>query len=280
LQKFKADLHIHSFFSDGKFSPITILEKAKKSGINIISITDHDSIKGVAAATENCKKYGVEVIPGIEFSCDFNDREVHLLGYFLDYENENLEEYLLNYRKTRVDRIRKMVESLNKLGCAIDADKFINSISSNISIGRPHLASAMVKDGFVKNYVEAFIYYIGDGKPAFVRKKNSDVQDVIKLISGLNGLSFIAHPGKNINVDSLNELVKLGINGIEVYHPSHSAQGTNAFLEFTKKNNLLVSGGTDFHGVIQSEYKNWGRFFIGKEEIENMKNSLPGSNNH
>ena len=270
----KADLHIHSYFSDGKFSPLTILEKAEKSGLNAISITDHDSVNGIEIAVANCKKYGVEVIPGIEFSCDMNSKEIHILGYFIDYESKILQEYLRAFRKNRIDRIIKMIKNLNTMGSKIDATNFVNSISNNISIGRPHLAAEMVKEGFVKNYVEAFISYIGDGKPAFEKKKNPDIQEIIKLISKINGLSFVAHPGKNIDVERLNELIEYGINGIEIYHPSHSEADTKTYMDFSANNNLLISGGSDFHGVIKADLRNFGKYFIGKEDVDKMRNKL------
>lgn len=276
---YKADLHIHTYFSDGKYSPETILGKAKRTGLDAISITDHDSINGLSVAVDNCKKYGVEVIPGIEFSCDYSGNEVHLLGYFIDFKNIILEEYLRQFSQKRLDRIRKMVVNLNNLGFEMDADSFINSISSRISIGRPHLAAAMVKEGFVKSYVEAFVKYIGDGKPACEKKKNTDIKLIIELIRKLNGLSFVAHPGKNIDVEYLNELVKIGIDGIEIYHPSHTSSESKLFLDFSIKNNLLISGGTDFHGVIRADTRNWGKYFVGKEDIDRMKNKIQAIEN-
>jgi len=274
IPQWRADLHIHSFFSDGKFSPVSILEKAKKMEINAISITDHDSVYGVSVAIENCKKYGVEVIPGIEFSCDFNQKEVHILGYFIDIDNKILNEYIQNFKKTRIVRIKKMIEKLNKLGCELDVNGFIDSIPGNVSIGRPHLAEAMVKKGFVKNYMEAFVLYIGDGKPAYEKKENPDINEIIKLISKINGISFVAHPGKNISINTLKEIVKFGINGIEIYHPSHSPDDTKIFLDFSNENNLLVCGGSDFHGVIKADYKNLGKYFVDKQELDRMKSKV------
>ena len=274
IPQWRADLHIHSFFSDGKFSPLSILEKAKKMEINSISITDHDSVYGVSVAIENCKKYGVEVIPGIEFSCDFNQKEVHILGYFIDIDNKILNEYIQNFKKTRIVRIKKMIEKLNKLGCELDVNGFIDSIPGNVSIGRPHLAEAMVKKGFVKNYMEAFVLYIGDGKPAYEKKENPDINEIIKLISKINGISFVAHPGKNISINTLKEIVKFGINGIEIYHPSHSPDDTKIFLDFSNENNLLVCGGSDFHGVIKADYKNLGKYFVDKQELDRMKSKV------
>ena len=274
IPQWRADLHIHSFFSDCKFSPVSILEKAKKMEINAISITDHDSVYGVSVAIENCKKYGVEVIPGIEFSCDFNQKEVHILGYFIDIDNKILNEYIQNFKKTRIVRIKKMIEKLNKLGCELDVNGFIDSIPGNVSIGRPHLAEAMVKKGFVKNYMEAFVLYIGDGKPAYEKKENPDINEIIKLISKINGISFVAHPGKNISINTLKEIVKFGINGIEIYHPSHSPDDTKIFLDFSNENNLLVCGGSDFHGVIKADYKNLGKYFVDKQELDRMKSKV------
>lgn len=276
----RADLHIHSYYSDGKFSPVSVLERAKKSEINMISITDHDTVYGVAETIENCKKYGVEVIPGIEFSSDLDNREVHILGYFIDYENKILEEYVQNFRKTRIIRIRKMIKRLYNLGCKIDANSFIKNIASNVSIGRPHLANEMVRVGFVKNYVEAFVRFIGDRKPAYVKKENPDVKIIIKLIRKLKGISFVAHPGKSIDEKSLIQLKDSGINGIEVFHPSHSVESTKNFLNFAKQNDLLISGGSDFHGVLRIDQSNWGKYYVEKEYIDRMKKKVDEIKSH
>lgn len=270
----KADLHIHSNFSDGKYSPLEILQKAKEKGFSAISITDHDNINGIEIAIQSSKQFGIEIIPGIEFSTDFNGKEVHILAYFIDYKNLSLIDFVHNIRNSRIERLRQMISRLNNLNCIINADKFLNKFSTNITLGRPHLALEMVDIKFVKNYVEAFTRFIGDRKPAYVKKPNPDIKTVLNLISDLGGLSFLAHPGKYFKNTQIQEIIDAGVDGIEVIHPSHTFTDTHYFQQVSAQNFLLESGGSDFHGIVKTDYDNFGNCFVTDKEIVNMKRRL------
>jgi 3',5'-nucleoside bisphosphate phosphatase len=270
----KADLHIHSNFSDGKYSPLEILQRAKDAGFSAISITDHDNINAIEIANKSADKYGIEVIPGIEFSTDFQGREVHILAYFIDYKDTYLIDFIESIRNSRIERLKKMIMKLKQLDCIINADKFINKYSSNITLGRPHLALEMVNIKFVRNYVDAFIKFIGDGKPAYIKKPNPDIKKVLNLISDLGGLSFIAHPGKYFKNTQIQEIIDAGVDGIEMVHPSHTFTDMHFFEQMAAQNFLLVSGGSDFHGIVKNDFDNFGNFYVTDREIVNMKRRL------
>lgn len=270
----KADLHIHSNFSDGKYSPTEILKKAKEAGFSAISITDHDNINAIDAAIDSSEKYGIEVIPGIEFSTDFEGKEVHILAYFIDYKDSSLVDFIEGIRNSRIERLRQMIYRLKQLNCIINAEKFIGQYSSSITLGRPHLALEMVNIKFVKNYVDAFIRFIGDGKPAYVKKPNPDLKKVLNLISDLGGLSFIAHPGKYFKNTQIQKIIDAGVDGIEMIHPSHTYTDMHYFEQIAAQNYLLVSGGSDFHGIVKTDIENFGTFYVTDKEIVNMKRRL------
>lgn len=267
----KADLHIHTSYSDGKFSPLEIINLAKEKGLNIIGVTDHDNIEGSQAMLEYNGKHGIEVIPGIELSADYHGKELHLLGYFLDFKNPALIEHLKLIKNLRIRRIDKMIGKLKELGVNINSAELLEKYSSSCSIGRPHLANEIVEQGYVKDFQTAFNRYLGDNKPAYVKKDNLNFEIMIELIKVSGGLSFIAHPGSYFRESALVELKKAGISGIEVYHPSHNDAHNKKYMKFVKEHNLLAVGGSDFHGYSEYDYHNIGRFYIDEEEVKLLK---------
>ncbi len=267
----KADLHIHTCFSDGKLSPAEIIDLAKEKGLNIIGVTDHDNIEGSQAMLEHNGKYGIEVIPGIELSADFHGKELHLLGYFLNFKNPALVEHLKLIKNLRIRRIEKMIGKLKELGVNINTTALLEKYSSSCSIGRPHLANQILEQGYVKDFQTAFNRYLGDNKPAFVRKDNLNFEIMIELIKVSGGLSLVAHPGSYFREATLVELKKAGISGIEVYHPSHNENHNKKYLKFIKEHNLVAVGGSDFHGYNEYDYNNIGKFYIDEELINLLK---------
>lgn len=270
----KADLHLHTNFSDGNLSPGQLINLSSEAGLSIISITDHDNVYALKAAIDRGKEKGIQVIPGVEFSVDINDTEIHILGYFIDYKNSYLLDYLNSLRKKRIARIKKIIEKLNSLGSKIKFSSLEGSLTPDISIGRPHIAMNLYKNGFVNSYYEAFVKYLGDDKPAYVKKPNPQAGEIINLISNLGGLSFIAHPGKLVRNELLNELIQSGIDGIETIHPSHSKEDTEYFNKIASDHFLLTSGGSDFHGGLKNDMKNFGNYYVSINEIINMKRRL------
>lgn len=270
----KADLHTHTKYSDGNLTPNQLIDLSLKSGISIISITDHDNVNGLNEAVRYGKSKGVQVIPGVEISADHDGQEIHILGYFIDFNNEKLRDYLISMRENRILRNEKIVQKLNDLGSNINFDTIIGKAGTGTSIGRPHIAMELNEEGFVNSYYDAFIKYIGDGKPAFIKKPNPPAKEVFKIISESGGLSFVAHPGKHVREEMLINLIKDGLDGIETIHPSHSKDDINYFSTIAAEHFLLTSGGSDFHGGVKNDQKNFGNYFVSMNEVINMKRRL------
>ena len=268
----KIDLHMHTYFSDGEYSPEELIKLVKKEEIEIISITDHDTVDGIYAAVETGKQYGVEVIPGLEISSDIRDREVHILAYFFNPSNKELEEYLKFFRAERIKRASRILEKLAALGLNLDlAD--VMEIARNSAVGRPHIAKAMLKTGLVSNYFEAFSKYIGNGCPAYERKVHVSPRSAFKIINDAGGLSFLAHPG-NLPDSIMVELIEAGLDGIEVLHPSHLPFQIRHYRGIVNEFFLLESGGSDFHGGERNDYTNLGRYSITPNKLEAMRKQI------
>ncbi len=268
----KADLHMHTNRSDGHYSVEELIKLAKSAGLDIISITDHDTISAVQEAMEIGKAFGIEVIPGLEISSDFLDYEVHILAYFFDINSKELEEYLNFFRAERYRRAIRIINKLNLLGLSITIDDVLE-IAGNSSIGRPHIAKAMVERNIVSNFYEAFNKYIGNGCIAYERKVHLIPQSACKIISDAGGLSFIAHPN-NMHEDIIKLLIESGIDGIEVVHPAHINHQTEYFRRIANEYFLLESGGSDFHGGDRNDSSNLGKYYISGAKVDAMRNFL------
>lgn len=268
----KTDLHMHSYFSDGYHPPERLIDKAKNQGIKILSITDHDSVNGINQAIEYAEGLGIEVIPGVEISTDIRDTEVHILGYFVDPANKDLEHYLNFFREERVKRAIRMVNKLNIIGLNISIEDVL-VFAKNSAIGRPHIAQALLAKGQVKSFFEAFYKYIGNHAPAYERKVHLSPQSAFKIISDAGGLSFIAHPG-NMPEILIKELIDAGVDGIEVIHPSHSPEQVRFYRGIVNEYFLLESGGSDFHGGKREDDENLGKFYTSAKVVDTMRTRL------
>lgn len=268
----KVDLHLHTTYSDGVYPPAQIVNRAKAAGLDIIGITDHDNLDGIEEAVEQGKKVGVEVIPGVEISTDIEDKEVHLLGYFINTSHEEFQKYLSFFRQERYNRAVRMVKKLNNMGVSLSFDHVI-SIAKNTAIGRPHIALALVEAGFVSSFYDAFDRYIGNNCPAFERKIHVSPQSALKLISDAGGLSFIAHPGY-ISDRILISLIKFGLDGIEIVHPSHNSNQIKFYQGIVNEYCLLSSGGSDYHGGKRGDDQNLGKYYISSAQLDAMRKML------
>jgi hypothetical protein len=263
------DLHTHTYYSDGFFSPEELIKKASKEGIEVLSITDHDNVNGIEEAAETAAQLGIEIIPGVEISSDIRDYEVHILGYFIDPKNKELEHYLNFFREERYKRAIRIVEKLNILGLSITMEDVMVR-AKNSAIGRPHIAQALLATNQVKSYFEAFYKYLGNHAPAYERKVHLSPQSAFKIISDAGGLSFIAHPG-NMPEILVKELIDAGVDGIEVIHPSHSPERVRFYRGIVNEYFLLESGGSDFHGGKREDEENFGKYFTSVKTIEAMR---------
>jgi predicted metal-dependent phosphoesterase TrpH len=268
----KTDLHTHTFYSDGFYSPEDLVNKAHAKQIEQLSITDHDNVNGISEAMECAEKFGIEIIPGLEISSDIRDTEVHILAYFIDPQNEELAHYLNFFREERYKRAIRIVKKLNILGLEIGIDDVLK-FAKNSAIGRPHIAQALLAKGQVKSFFEAFYKFIGNHAPAYERKVHLSPQSAFKIINDAGGLSFIAHPG-NMPEILIKELIDAGVDGIEVVHPSHSPEQTRFYRGIVNEYFLLECGGSDFHGGKREDDEHLGKFYTTSRVVDAMKTRL------
>lgn len=248
-----ADLHVHTTFSDGSFSPDEVARRAKELGFAALGVCDHDTVAGFPAAVEAGVTHGIEVLPAIELSTRAAAGQQHILGYYCDGNYPELVAALMQLRKSREERMRLMLTKLAELGITVSADELWSRADGG-SIGRPHLARLLHDHGVVKNIHEAFAKLIGHDGPAFVPKAVLAAEEAIALIKRAGGIPVIAHPVHLENPDrDLGRLIEQGLRGIEAYYPDHSAAETEHFLALAKRANLLVTGGSDCHGFTKDK---------------------------
>lgn len=268
----KADLHTHTTHSDGHCSPYELISKAAAAGINILSITDHDSVGALDEGIAVGKEFNVEVIPGMELSASSGELDIHILGYFMDYHNKALEEALAHFRENRMRRVEKIVDKLNQMNIPLTMESVLSHATGD-SVGRPHIASALVTAGHARSYHHAFEKYLGDGRPAFEKKPDFSPADTVRLIAQAGGLSFLAHPCR-ISDEVLFQIIKCGIDGIEVIHPSHSPEMVRYYRGIVNEYCLLESGGSDFHGGPKNDERLLGQVTVDGSLVGIMRRRL------
>lgn len=243
----RVDLHIHTFYSDGLNSPAEILDIVRSKKLRAYAVCDHDNLQGYREIKGLLKGDDPELISGVELSAGKGSEDIHLLGYFIDTENPALIGALADFREKRNRRGEIMLSKLKKMGVDIPLE-LVKEIAGNSAIGRPHVADALLRVGAVKSYEAAFGKYIGDKSPAYVPKENMSPAEAIALIHGASGLAVLAHPGIGDVSRFINDLVPVGLDGIEVYHPNHNSQHRAWYKKIAQEHNLLITGGSDFHG--------------------------------
>ncbi len=256
-----ADLHLHSHFSDGTFSPEEIIARGQRAGFAALALTDHDSVEGCARAAVAGKAAGIDFITGAELTAEHRDYELHILGYFLDVTNQKLLTALARFQVVRQNRIREMVARLNELQVPLNAED-VFTLANCASPGRPHVARTLVKGGHCASLDDAFEYYLKKGRPAWVPKAKMSAFEAIELIHQAGGLAVMAHPGLNHADYLIPDLVAAGLDGLECYHTKHSNRMTRHYLEMADQSKLLVTGGSDCHG------KSKGRPLIGTVKLD------------
>ena len=241
------DLHAHSTASDGSRAPMAVVAAARAAGLLAIALTDHDTMAGVAEATAAGSDLGIRVVPGVELSAMDADREIHILGLHVE-PTSAIETALSEFRDSRFVRAVRMVEKLNEIGVPITVEAVLVQAAGG-AIGRPHLARALIEEGWARDSRDAFDRYLGAGKPAFVPKHRLSVAEAIALVHAGGGLAVLAHPGGEGRRDTIERFAALGLDGVEIRHPGHSAEDTariGALVEFL---GLVPSGGSDWHGA-------------------------------
>jgi predicted metal-dependent phosphoesterase TrpH len=246
----KGDFHNHSTASDGRLTPAQLVDLAYRNGVRIFALTDHDSTEGLAEARRAAEKYAeFTLIPGVELSTDIEGSEVHVLGYLPEPDNAELQASLKRFRDGRFERGRLMVEKLAALGKPVSWER-VREIAGEASIGRPHVALAMVEAGHVQNTTEAFDLYIGRNGPAYVEREKMTPVEAVETLRRFGASPVLAHPTFVADVEAvLREIVPAGLVGMEVYYKAYDAATVQHLLEIAERHRLLSLGGSDFHGL-------------------------------
>jgi predicted metal-dependent phosphoesterase TrpH len=246
----QVDLHLHTTASDGKYSPAELVRLARSAGLRYIAITDHDSIDGIREAQEEARKLpGMLVIGGVEINTDTPGGEIHVLGYRIESENGELKQTLERLRRSRVERAEKMVARLKEMGIDIDYRR-VKELAGEGAVGRPHIAEAMLEKGYISNIKEAFLKYIGRDGPAYVERDKITPVEAVQLITRAHGIAVLAHPFTSNDFQQLTgELVQAGLKGIEAYYAGYTPEQIGELLALAEKYHLIVTGGSDFHGL-------------------------------
>ncbi|MCK4259361.1 MAG: PHP domain-containing protein [Halanaerobiales bacterium] len=264
------DLHLHTKASDGSFTPAEIVEEAKKVGLTAIGITDHDTMDGVDEALRMGLKLGIEVVPGIELNTDYEDREIHVLGYYLDHTNDEFQRILETLQVARVNRVEKIVEKLNNQGILISIER-VKEFAGEGSMGRPHIAQAILEAGYANNWEEIFTSLIGRECPAYVPRTKLTPFSAVELILKVGGVPVLAHPGLNDLDEIIPHLIEMGLMGIEVYHFEHSEEDKIHYLKIAQENGLIITGGSDCHGPGKKSGVRLGRVKLPIELLNDLK---------
>lgn len=243
------DLHIHSTFSDGMLSPQQIIDEALRIGLHGLALTDHDTVSGIDVAMEYAKYRNFPLIAGIELNTEIGPFESHILGYFIDWHNDGLISRLSELKESREQRAVKMVSKLNSMGIDIKLQR-VKELAKGDLVGRPHIAQSMMEKGYVFSVKEAFEKYIGQGRPAYIPRYKFQPSEAIELIKSTGGITVLAHPGLLKNSSVINELLDMGIEGIEVNYPEHSLEDTERYLNLAIHRRIFVTGGSDYHGSL------------------------------
>lgn len=244
----RADFHTHSTASDGSLAPADLLRQASRRGLSILALTDHDTTTGIAEAARAAGTLGIRLIPGIELSTDVERGEIHILGYGINPGDERLQSELAALRHARETRIDRMVARLHDIGVDLDREA-IQPNTPGGSVGRPHVAQAMIAAGYVGSVSEAFERYIGNGRPGYVPSQRLTPTEAIALIGAAGGLAIHAHPLTSPYFpDNLDELMTAGLAGIEAYYGEYSLEQRQYLSSIGAERRLLISGGSDYHG--------------------------------
>ncbi len=242
------DLHLHTTASDGLLAPKELIDKCMEAQLKAIAITDHDSVDSLDEALAYADETELAVIPAIELSSDLDGRDVHILGYYIDYNDKSFLAHLRFLREARKDRAIKMIAALRREGIDITLEDLSSVVSNNSSWGRAHISRVMVAKGFVSTIQEAFDKYIGRGGPCYVEKYIFSPTEVISLILRLGGIPVLAHPAITKVDQYIKCFIDAGLAGIEIYHSEHLPQDVDKYRNIAKKLGLLMTGGSDFHG--------------------------------
>lgn len=283
------DFHMHTTHSDGSFSPVELMRYAKEKKLACISVTDHDTMSSYDECKTEADKLGIELVPGVELSAIFEPGTLHILGYFLDRNHSELKSTLDEIQTARRERNPRIIKKLNEMGVDITLEEVLEEAFSGSAqtvdeddkqVGRPHFAKVMVRKGIVKDVKEAFNKYLGKGQGAYIDKRRITGPDAVKLINKAGGIASIAHPKQMKVTDEeldreIKALVDCGLGGIEVYNSCQNVEDHGAYLKIAKKYDLVVTAGSDFHGVHKPgvDLANYGTQ-MGYEMVDRLREHI------
>jgi predicted metal-dependent phosphoesterase TrpH len=267
----RIDLHLHTTASDGRYRPEELVRKASEIGLTVIAIADHDSVDGITPALEEAKNFPhLTVIPCVEVSTDVPSGEVHILGYFIDYKSEELKTALAHFRDSREGRAQGMIDKLAGLGIHIEWSR-VKEIAGDGSVGRPHIAQAMLEKGYIGAIKDAFDKYIARNGPAYVEREKMTPSEAVKLIVRNDGLPVMAHPFTVTDVEAMIIGLKAaGLVGIEAYYKEYTGDESSRLLGLAKKHDLITTGGTDYHGLDDANEIMMGGADVPMESVEQL----------
>ncbi|MEW8993668.1 PHP domain-containing protein [Clostridium sp.] len=265
-----SEFHCHTTASDGRFSPSQVVEMAKNKNVELLSITDHDTTEGIEEALIKANEISLNFIPGIELSCNHNRESIHILGYFKgnDYKDKTLIEFLNNLKRNRKTRALSIVKNLDKyFNIKINVDDILK-ISDGV-IARPHIAQAIVNAGYPYDFQHIFNKFIGNDSPAYVPNKHISIQEGIELLKKYNCIVILAHP-KLIKKTPIKDILKYDFHGIEALYYQNFKRETDEFISLAKSRNMLITCGSDFHGISEDDTKhgNIGDMFLSEEDFK------------
>lgn len=247
-----ADLHLHTCFSDGTYTPEELACRARSKGLDVLALTDHDTVEGCERMKQACLENGMEFLTGVELTVEFNGIELHLLAYCVDIHNPRLVTELEHYQVVRQQRIREMVARLNEMSVPVEADEVFKLANCNAP-GRPHIARTLVQQGYCRDLNEAFERFLKRNRPAWVPKSKMTAGEAIEVVHKAGGVIVLAHPGLTRNDGVIPGLIEAGLDGLECIHSKHSTAMTEHYLNMAENKKLLITGGSDCHGMNKGE---------------------------
>jgi predicted metal-dependent phosphoesterase TrpH len=261
------DLHSHSTASDGQFAAAEVAEQAAAAGLCVWALTDHDSVAQLEVGAAAAARLGLRFVPGVELSVQLDSREIHILGHFVDAQSAPLRSFEDLLAEKRRVRMGEIIQKLAALGVALNPEE-IERFSGGKTLGRPHVARAMVEKGIVGSVKEAFDRFLGDGRPAYVGRYRLSAQEAIDLVRGAGGAATVAHPGVNrIERGDLMRLAAWGLSGVEAYHPDHVPSQREKYLGVARELDLVPTAGSDYHGEAVAPDRRLGMVTMSEDEL-------------
>jgi predicted metal-dependent phosphoesterase TrpH len=264
------DLHLHTTASDGRSTPDELVREVAAAGVTTMAVTDHDTMTAVADVRVAARALGIRVVPGVEITAVHEQRDVHMLGYFLDADRPALVTFLQRQREDRRRRLREMAARLQSIGVPIDISAAAEADASGKALGRPMLAAALVAAGYVASTREAFDRYLGEGQPAYVERSGGTPAEIVALVAAAGGVASLAHPGKLGMDEIIAGLAAAGLPAIEVFHPDHDGLDVHRYLDVAARHGLLVTGGSDYHGPGSGRTSGLGRVRLPRADFDRL----------